>query len=47
MPLTFTAISGNVVGKHVPATIPKGNVGYDQHAVPDTVTVETSIVAFL
>ena len=25
----------------------KGNIGYDQYAVPDTVAVETSIVAFL
>ena len=28
-------------------TIPKGNMGYDQHTVPDTVAVESSIVAFL
>ena len=45
--LTFTAISRKVVGKNVPATIPKGNMGYDQYAVPDTVAVESSIVAFL
>ena len=25
----------------------KGNMGYDQYAVPDTVAVEISIVAFL
>ena len=25
----------------------KGNMGYDQYAVPDTVAVQTSIVAFL
>ena len=24
-----------------------GNMGYDQHAVPDTVALESSIVAFL
>ena len=29
------------------ATIPKGNMGYDHNAVPDTVAVESSIVAFL
>ena len=29
------------------ATIPKGNMGYDQYTVPDTVAVELSIVAFL
>ena len=41
------AISRKVVGKNVHATIPKGNMGYDQYAVPDTVAVESSIVAFL
>ena len=41
------AISRNVVGKNVHATMPKGNMGYDQYAVPDTVAVESSIVAFL
>ena len=25
----------------------KGNMGYDQYAVPDTVAIETSIVALL
>ena len=29
------------------ATIPKGNMGYDQYTVPDTVAVKTSFVAFL
>ena len=33
--------------KKVNATIPKGNVGYDQYAVPDTVPVEPTFVAFL
>ena len=42
--LAFTAISRKVVGKNVPATIPKGNMGYDQYAVPDTVAVESSIL---
>ena len=32
--------------KNVRATIPKGNMGYDQYTVPDTVAVEP-IVAFL
>jgi len=30
-----TAISRKVVGKNVHATIPKGNIGYDQYTVPD------------
>ena len=42
-----TAISRKVVGKNVHATIPKGNMGYDQHAAPDTAAVESSIAAFL
>ena len=42
-----TAISRKVVGKNVRATIPKGNMGYDQYTVPDTVAVKTSFVAFL
>ena len=29
------------------ATIPKGSMGYDQYTVPDTVTVESTFVAFL
>ena len=33
--------------KKVNATIPKGNMGYDQYAVPDTVAVEPTFVAFL
>ena len=41
------ATSRKVVGKNVQATIPKGNMGYDQYTVPDTVAVESSIVAFL
>ena len=42
-----TAISRKVVGKDVHATIPKGNMGYVQYTVPDTVAVEPTIVAFL
>ena len=45
--LLFTAISRKVVGKSVHATIPKGNMGYDQYTVPDTVAVEPTFVAFL
>ena len=33
--------------KNVHATIPKGNMGYDQYNVPETVAVELSFVAFL
>ena len=36
-----------VVGKNVLATIPKGNMGYVQYTVPDTVAVEPTFVAFL
>ena len=43
----YTAISRKDVGKNMQATILKGNMGYDQYAVPDTVPVESSIVAFL
>ena len=46
MALPYTAISRNVVRKNMHVTIPKGNMGYDQYAVPDTVAVESSIVAF-
>ena len=35
------------VRKHVPATILKGNMEYDQYAVPDTVSVESFIVDLL
>ena len=43
----YTAILRKVVGKYVHATIPKGNMGYDQYTVPDTVAVEPTFVAFL
>ena len=33
--------------KNVHAAIRKGNMGYDQYIVPDTVAVELSFVAFL
>ena len=28
-------------------TIPKGNMGYDQYTVPDTVAIEPTFVVFL
>ena len=43
----FTAILRKVVGRTVHATIPKGNIGYDQYTVPDIVAVENTFVAFL
>ena len=43
----YTAISRKVVSKNVHATIPKGNMGYDQYTVPDPVAVEPTFVAFL
>ena len=43
----YTAISRKVVVKTVHATIPKGNMGYDQYTVPDSVAVEPTFVAFL
>ena len=43
----FTAILRKVVGKTVHATIPKGNMGYDQYTVPDIVVVKNTFVAFL
>ena len=43
----FTLISRKAVGQNVHAAIPKGNMGYDQYTVPDTVDVEPNFVAFL
>ena len=43
----YTANSRKVVGKNVLATILKGNMGYEQYTVPDTVAVESTFVAFL
>ena len=45
--IIFTAFPRKVVRKNVHATILKGNMGHDQHSVPDTVAVEFSIVAFV
>ena len=44
---TYTAISRKVVQKNVHATIPKGNMGYDQYTVPDIVAVKLNFAAFL
>ena len=43
----YTAISRKAVGKNVHATIPKGNIWYDQYIVPGTVAVKNSFVALL
>ena len=45
--MLYTTISRKVVGKNVHATIPKGNMRYDQYTVPDTVAVERTFAAFL
>ena len=45
--LEDTAISRKVVGKNVHATIPKGDMGYAQYTVPDTVAVAPTFVAFV
>ena len=42
----YTAILRKVVGKYVHATIPKGNMGYDQYTVPGFVAVEPTFVVF-
>ena len=43
----YTAISRKVVGKKVHVTIPKGNMGYDQYTVSDTVAVKPTFSASL
>ena len=42
-----TAISRKLVGKNVRATTPKGNMGYDQCTVSDTVAVEPTFFTFV
>ena len=42
----YTATSRKVVGKKVNATIPKGNVGYDQFTVPDDSSFQTYSCCF-
>ena len=44
--LLFTAISRKDVGKNVNATIPKGNMGYDQYTVPDDCSCRTYFGCF-
>ena len=41
-----TAISRKVVGKNVHATIPKGNMGYDQYTVPNDCSCRTYFSCF-
>ena len=43
----YTAISREVVGKNVHATIPKGNMGYHQYTVPDDCSCRTYCCCFL
>ena len=38
---------GKGFGKNVHAKIAKGNMGYDQYTVPDTLAVEPTFAAFL
>ena len=47
VPRLYTAISRKMVGKNVHATIPKGNMGFDQDAFPDTLAVEPTFASFL
>ena len=42
----YTAISRKVVGQNVHATIPKGNMGYDQYTVPDVCSSRTYFCCF-
>jgi len=42
----YTAIARKFVGKNVHGTVPKGNMGYAQYTVPDTIAVEPIFVAF-
>ena len=42
----YIAISRKVVGKNVHATIPIGNMGYDQYTVPDDCSCQTYFCCF-
>ena len=42
----YTVISRKVVGKNVHATIPKGNLGYDQYVVPNDCSCRTYFCCF-
>ena len=44
--LGHTAISRKVVGKNMHATIPKGNMGYDQYNVPNDCSYRTYFCCF-
>ena len=44
--LVYTAIARKFVRKNVHRTIPKGNMGYAQYTIPDTIAVEPIFVAF-
>ena len=43
----FRERARKVVGKKVHATTPKGNIGYDQYTVSDSVAVEPTFAASL
>ena len=43
----YTAISRKVVGENTQVTISKGNMGYGQYTLPDSIAVEATFVAFL
>ena len=42
----YIQLSRKVVGKNVHATIPKGNMGYDQYTVPDDCSCRTYFCCF-
>ena len=44
---TYKAILRKVVRRNVHATTPKGNMGYDQYTVLDTVALEPTFVALI
>ena len=44
--LAYTAISRKVFEKNVRATIPKGNMGYDQYSVPNDCSCRTYFCCF-
>ena len=46
METLYTAILRKVVAKNVHATIPEGNMGYNQYTDPNTVAVELTFFAF-
>ena len=46
MEFIIKAISRKIVGKNVLATIPNGNMGYDQYTVPDDCSSRTYFCCF-